>query len=78
LQQSTREKEKNWTQREKVLSDNQAEFEENQRKPPDLKKNSNRLMSKPKKKQFKKFPAKLKSRQIWWRKNGKALSKDMN
>jgi hypothetical protein len=32
LQQSTREKEKNWTQREKVLSDNQAEFEENQRK----------------------------------------------
>ena len=32
MQESTREKEKNWVEREKVLSDNQAEFEENQRK----------------------------------------------
>ncbi|MEG4573378.1 hypothetical protein QUA56_11890 [Microcoleus sp. N3A4] len=32
LQESTREKDKNWTEREKLLSDNQAEFEENQRK----------------------------------------------
>lgn len=32
LQQSTREKEKNWVEREKVLSDNQAEFAENQTK----------------------------------------------
>ncbi|WP_377475070.1 MAG: hypothetical protein P2A85_20095 [Microcoleus anatoxicus] len=32
LQQSTREKEKNWVEREKVLSDNQAEFEKNQTK----------------------------------------------
>jgi hypothetical protein len=32
LQQSTREKEKNWIEREKVLSDNQAEFVKNQTK----------------------------------------------
>ena len=32
LQQSTRKKEKNWVEREKVLSDNQAEFEANQKK----------------------------------------------
>jgi hypothetical protein len=32
LQQSTREKEKNWVEREKFLSDNQAEFEANQKK----------------------------------------------
>ena len=32
LQQSTREKEKNWVEREQVLSDNQAEFEANQKK----------------------------------------------
>ncbi len=32
LQQSTREKEKNWVEREQVLSDNQAEFEKNQTK----------------------------------------------
>ncbi len=32
LQQSTREKEKNWVEREKVLSDNQAEFAKNQTK----------------------------------------------
>jgi hypothetical protein len=32
LQESTREKNKNWAEREKALSDNQAEFEENQRK----------------------------------------------
>jgi hypothetical protein len=32
LQQSTHEKEKNWVEREKVLSDNQAEFEKNQAK----------------------------------------------
>ncbi|MDQ2099951.1 MAG: hypothetical protein QQW96_20155 [Tychonema bourrellyi B0820] len=32
LQQSTREKEKNWVEREKVLSDNQAQFAENQTK----------------------------------------------
>ncbi len=32
LQESTREKDKNWADREKVLSDNQAEFEKNQTK----------------------------------------------
>jgi hypothetical protein len=32
LQLSTREKEKNWVEREKVLSDNRAEFEANQKK----------------------------------------------
>ncbi len=32
LQESTREKEKNWVEREKLLSDNQAEFEKNQTK----------------------------------------------
>ncbi len=32
LQQSTHEKEKNWVEREKVLSDNQAEFAKNQTK----------------------------------------------
>ncbi|MCW6050050.1 hypothetical protein K4039_08125 [Lyngbya sp. CCAP 1446/10] len=32
LQESTREKDKNWAEREKTLSDNQPEFEENQRK----------------------------------------------
>ncbi|MEZ2236230.1 hypothetical protein [Microcoleus sp.] len=32
LQQYTREKEKNWVEREQVLSDNQAEFEKNQTK----------------------------------------------
>ena len=32
IQESTREKEKNWTEREKLLSDNQAEFEKNQTK----------------------------------------------
>ena len=32
LQQSTREKDKNWVEREKVLSDNQAEFTKNQTK----------------------------------------------
>ncbi|MEG3839994.1 hypothetical protein [Microcoleus sp. herbarium14] len=32
LQESTREKDKKWADREKLLSDNQAEFEENQRK----------------------------------------------
>jgi hypothetical protein len=32
LQQSTREKDKNWTEREKLLTDNQAEFVKNQTK----------------------------------------------
>ena len=32
LQESTREKDKNWAEREKLLSDNQAEFEKNQTK----------------------------------------------
>ena len=32
LQESTREKDKNWVEREKLLSDNQAEFEKNQTK----------------------------------------------
>ncbi|MGE5657292.1 MAG: hypothetical protein ACM37W_11850 [Actinomycetota bacterium] len=32
LQEATREKEKNWGEREKYLADNQAEFEENQKK----------------------------------------------
>ncbi len=32
LQESTREKEKNWVDREKFLTDHQAEFEENQKK----------------------------------------------
>ncbi|MEG3847691.1 hypothetical protein QT971_09740 [Microcoleus sp. herbarium19] len=32
IQESTREKEKNWAEREKILSDNQAEFEKNQTK----------------------------------------------
>ena len=32
MQESTREKEKNWTEREKLLGDNQAEFEKNQTK----------------------------------------------
>ncbi len=32
IQESTREKEKNWAEREKLLSDNQAEFEKNQTK----------------------------------------------
>ena len=32
LQESTRTKDKNWAEREKLLSDNQAEFEEHQRK----------------------------------------------
>jgi hypothetical protein len=32
LQESTREKDKNWAEREKLLSDNQAEFENNQTK----------------------------------------------
>lgn len=78
LQESTQEKEKNWVDREKILSERQPLFVENQQKVTAFPKELEEAVNKSREEAIKDTTQKQKSRQIYLQKSGKLQNKVMN